>query len=222
MSKLKLVWRICSNALSDLTITQCDGVRPTCQKCLDTLSTCSYSADADATPIIALKRKFIALEQDHMRDKRRLDLISSLLASPLVQDDHGGPHDSISTRNCCASMDLLKSLASLTQDSIDEAPDQSTSEVDDTTESPDTCSSPSDMPSTHDQQDQSTLTSPTLITTRSSCHARNHAAFLVQILASATDFDSAGLLARIRGGENWKELVRSFTLESNGSEDAAR
>lgn len=157
-----------------------------------------------------------------MRDKRRLNLISSLLASTLVENDHGAPNHSTLTRNCCASMSLLKSLASLTQDGIDEATEQSITEVDDTTGSPDTSSSPSETPSTHDQPDQLTLIPPTLAPPRPSCNAKNHAALLVQILASATDFDSAGLLARIRGGENWQEIIQSLTSTSNSQEDAAR
>lgn len=157
-----------------------------------------------------------------MRDKRRLNLISSLLASTLAEDDHVTPHHSTLTRKCCSSMSLLKSLASLTQESIDEVTDQSITEVDDTTGSPNTSSSPSGTPSTHDQQDQSTLIPPTLTPPRSSCNAKNHAALLVQILASATDFDSAGLLARIRGGENWQDIIHSLTSTSNSQEDAAR
>jgi len=45
---------------------QCDGARPTCRGCTSKQSHCVYEADPDATPIIALRRKYdqLKLETD--------------------------------------------------------------------------------------------------------------------------------------------------------------
>jgi hypothetical protein len=45
-----------------LTFAQCDGHRPVCTVCASKNSECTWSADPDATPMVAIKRKYQNLE----------------------------------------------------------------------------------------------------------------------------------------------------------------
>ena len=55
--------------------TKCDGIRPTCTTCASQRHDCHYVAEADATPIIAQKRRNEALQQ---QSSEQLDLLQSL------------------------------------------------------------------------------------------------------------------------------------------------
>ncbi|KAH0286599.1 hypothetical protein KCU62_g6624, partial [Aureobasidium sp. EXF-3399] len=56
--------------------TKCDGHRPVCTVCVSKNSECTWSADPDATPMVAIKRKYQNLELES-RDSH--DLISMLM-----------------------------------------------------------------------------------------------------------------------------------------------
>ena len=56
-------------------MTQCDGVRPSCQTCRGRETSCTYDADPDATPIIALKRKYEQLQQQSYGNDQLVDAL---------------------------------------------------------------------------------------------------------------------------------------------------
>lgn len=62
-----------------LMCMQCDGLRPSCSPCDSRDLPCHYEADPDATPIIALKRKFDQL-QKHSQDS--VDVLDMLRSRP--------------------------------------------------------------------------------------------------------------------------------------------
>ncbi|KAI4765191.1 hypothetical protein E4T52_02554 [Aureobasidium sp. EXF-3400] len=59
--------------------TKCDGHRPVCTVCVSKNSECTWSADPDATPMVAIKRKYQNLELES-RDFH--DLIGMLMDRP--------------------------------------------------------------------------------------------------------------------------------------------
>ncbi|CAD0095130.1 unnamed protein product [Aureobasidium mustum] len=59
--------------------TKCDGHRPVCSVCVTKNSECTWSADPDATPMVAIKRKFQNLEAES-RDLQ--DLVQMLTDRP--------------------------------------------------------------------------------------------------------------------------------------------
>ncbi|KAG9607387.1 hypothetical protein KCV04_g4653, partial [Aureobasidium melanogenum] len=59
--------------------TKCDGHRPVCSVCVTKNSECTWSADPDATPMVAIKRKYQNLEAES-RDLQ--DLVQMLMDRP--------------------------------------------------------------------------------------------------------------------------------------------
>lgn len=51
---------------------QCSGDRPVCHRCSKRSLGCQYSADADASPMTALKRRYTALSEAYTQQGRRL------------------------------------------------------------------------------------------------------------------------------------------------------
>jgi hypothetical protein len=58
---------------------QCDGHRPVCTVCTSKHSECSWSADPDATPMVAIKRKYQNLE---VESRGFHDLVQMLMDRP--------------------------------------------------------------------------------------------------------------------------------------------
>lgn len=54
---------------------QCDGQRPTCNACVHKNTVCAWTADPDAPPIVALKRKYDALKKDSQDMRNVLNLL---------------------------------------------------------------------------------------------------------------------------------------------------
>jgi hypothetical protein len=67
-----------TSILTDL-IVQCDGHRPVCTVCSSKNSECSWSADPDATPMVAIKRKYQNLE---VESRGFHDLVQMLMDRP--------------------------------------------------------------------------------------------------------------------------------------------
>lgn len=61
-----------------LNFVQCDGQRPTCVKCADRGLECVYTAEPDAPPIIALKRKHDALQRENIQVNQLLSHLKSV------------------------------------------------------------------------------------------------------------------------------------------------
>ncbi|KAI4848828.1 hypothetical protein E4T44_03709 [Aureobasidium sp. EXF-8845] len=59
--------------------TKCDGHRPVCTVCTSKNSECSWSADPDATPMVAIKRKYQNLE---VESRGFHDLVQMLMDRP--------------------------------------------------------------------------------------------------------------------------------------------
>lgn len=64
--------------MSNVDASQCDGQRPICARCADRGVECIYTADADARPIIALKRKHDALQREHSKVNQLLSHLKSV------------------------------------------------------------------------------------------------------------------------------------------------
>ena len=60
-----------------LTLCKCTGTRPKCQECSSRGIECIYSADPDAPPSIALKRKYEALERQSAEEHEMLNILRS-------------------------------------------------------------------------------------------------------------------------------------------------
>ncbi|KAI4749933.1 hypothetical protein E4T51_16684, partial [Aureobasidium sp. EXF-12344] len=58
---------------------QCDGHRPVCTVCVSKKSECTWSADPDATPMVAIKRKYKNLE---LESRCFHDLVQMLMDRP--------------------------------------------------------------------------------------------------------------------------------------------
>lgn len=56
---------------------KCDGTRPRCKPCAGRGSYCNYDADPDATPIIALKRKYEQLQQANNENEQLLHMLKT-------------------------------------------------------------------------------------------------------------------------------------------------
>ncbi|KAL1297735.1 hypothetical protein AAFC00_006274 [Neodothiora populina] len=56
---------------------KCDGLRPSCTPCHSRNLVCFYEADPDATPIVALKRKYDQLHQQLQDSEEVLDMLRS-------------------------------------------------------------------------------------------------------------------------------------------------
>ena len=54
---------------------QCDGLRPSCSQCDARDLTCFYEADPDATPIVALKRKYDQLQRHSQESEEILEML---------------------------------------------------------------------------------------------------------------------------------------------------
>jgi hypothetical protein len=65
---------------------QCSGTRPTCRTCQIRSLQCDYSADADANPIIALKRKHTALNEAYNAQRREIALLQSRAGQGITND----------------------------------------------------------------------------------------------------------------------------------------
>lgn len=94
--------------LTDLVV-QCDGQRPVCTVCVSKNSECTWSADPDATPMVAIKRKYQNLELES-RDSH--DLIGMLMDRPRqeaisILDHMRRTRDSSSTLAFVKDGDLL-------------------------------------------------------------------------------------------------------------------
>jgi hypothetical protein len=88
---------------------QCNGSRPTCSICVSKNSECTWSADPDATPMIAMKRKYKSLETES-RDLN--DLMHMLINRPrkeaqFILDHVRRTRDASSTLSFIREGDLL-------------------------------------------------------------------------------------------------------------------
>ncbi|KAI4727850.1 hypothetical protein E4T49_04374 [Aureobasidium sp. EXF-10728] len=91
------------------SVVQCDGHRPVCSVCLTKSSECTWSADPDATPMVAIKRKYQNLEAES-RDLH--DLVQMLMDRPrqeaiFILDHMRRTHDASSTLAFIKDGDLL-------------------------------------------------------------------------------------------------------------------
>ncbi|KEQ99433.1 hypothetical protein AUEXF2481DRAFT_25341 [Aureobasidium subglaciale EXF-2481] len=89
--------------------TKCDGHRPVCSVCVTKNSECTWSADPDATPMIAIKRKYQNLETE-ARDLQ--DLVQMLMDRPrkeaiFILDHMRRTRDAVSTLAFIKDGDLL-------------------------------------------------------------------------------------------------------------------
>ncbi|KAI5210044.1 hypothetical protein E4T39_00608 [Aureobasidium subglaciale] len=89
--------------------TKCDGHRPVCSVCVTKNSECTWSADPDATPMIAIKRKYQNLETE-ARDLQ--DLVQMLMDRPrqeaiFILDHMRRSRDAASTLAFIKDGDLL-------------------------------------------------------------------------------------------------------------------
>lgn len=179
---------------ADCRRSKCDGCRPSCRTCRARTLQCRYSADADATPIVALKRRYYAVCQARADDRAMIDrLRSALNARDLDASQNRGTIITVRDKPNIMSNPAEGNI-NLAYDTGAKSP-----HVDAFQHCP-------SLPC-----DQASFGLATVLQSPSfrgdGQHQGNHAMLLLQAMASKSDIESTAMLARLRMGHDWRKIA---------------
>jgi hypothetical protein len=175
---------------ADRKPSKCDGSRPSCHTCRVRRLSCQYSADADATPIEALRRQNYALRQARADDMATIDRLRSALNA---KDLGISPNQDTRVTAQCSPLEV--------EGTIDPSHEIGG-------EPPDIDAFQHDPSLLYDQTSSglaTVLISPSI--RDDGQDLKDHAMLILQALASTSDSDSIAILARLRVGHDWRTLA---------------
>lgn len=174
---------------ADCRPSKCDGSRPSCHNCRLRSLCCQYSADADATPIEALRRQNYALRQARADDMATIDRLRSALNAKDL-----GISPSQDTR-VTAQGSPVEGVIDPGYHEVDGGPPH----ID------------AFQPGSSLLYDQTTSGLATVLHSPSirddGQDLKDHAMVIMQAMAFKSDSESIAILARLRTGHDWRTLA---------------